>query len=62
MNRPNEIEKTNRRQARGGQQIRSADMMRASFDELKQEIKKIRGGLTGEISDLPNPLADRPLN
>jgi hypothetical protein len=31
------------------------DAMQASFDELRQEIKKIRGGLTGEMSDLPNP-------
>jgi hypothetical protein len=37
-------------------------MMQASFDDLKQEIKKIRGGLTGEVSDLPNPIADRRLN
>jgi hypothetical protein len=39
-----------------------ANMMQASFDELRQEIKRIRGGLTGEMSDLPNPLADRRLN
>jgi hypothetical protein len=38
-----------------------ADTMRVSLDELKQEIKKIRGGLTG-ASDLPNPTADRRLN
>jgi hypothetical protein len=38
------------------------DMMQASFDELKQEIKKIRGGLSGEVSDLPNPIVDRRLN
>jgi hypothetical protein len=37
-------------------------MMRVILDELKQEIKKKRGGLTGGISDLPNPIADRRLN
>jgi hypothetical protein len=36
--------------------------MQASLNDLRQEIKKLRGGLTGEISDLPNPIADRRLN
>ena len=39
-----------------------ATMIQASLDGLKQEIKKLRGGLTGDISDLPNPIADRRLN
>jgi hypothetical protein len=63
MNWPNEIEKTNRRQARTSKQSEKlAGMMRGGLDELKQEIKQIRGGLTGETSDLPNPLADRRVN
>jgi hypothetical protein len=41
---------------------RFVDLMKMSVDELKSEIKKLRGGLVGDISDLPNPLASRSLN
>jgi hypothetical protein len=57
-----EIEKTVAAKLQQASNQKLADMMRGSLDELKQEIKKIRGGLTGEISDLPNPIADRRLN
>jgi hypothetical protein len=41
---------------------RFVDMMKLSVDELKAEIKKLRGGLVGEVSDLPNPLTRRQIN
>jgi hypothetical protein len=35
---------------------RFVDLMKLSVGELKPEITKLRGGLVGEVSDLPNPL------
>jgi hypothetical protein len=55
-----EIEKTVAAKLEPASNRKLADMMQASFDELKQEISKIRGGLTGEVSD--RPIADRRLN
>jgi restriction endonuclease len=57
-----EIDKTIAAGLKQASNQKLADAMQASFNELRQEIKKIRGGLTGEISDLPNPLAVRRLN
>jgi hypothetical protein len=39
-----------------------ADTMRVSLRGAKKRDQEVRGALTGEISDLPNPLADRRLN
>jgi hypothetical protein len=41
---------------------RFVDLMKLSVDELKAEIKKLRGGLVGEVGDLPNPLPHRHVN
>jgi hypothetical protein len=41
---------------------RFVDLMKLSLDELKTEIKKLRGGLIGEVSDLPNPQRHRQIN
>jgi ssDNA-binding replication factor A large subunit len=57
-----EIEKTITAKLTQASDQKLADSIRGSLDDLKQEIKKIRGGLTGEVSDLPNPIADRRLN
>jgi len=57
-----EVEKTIASKLEQASNQKLANMMQACFDNLRQEIKKVRGGLTGEISDLPNPLADRGLN
>jgi hypothetical protein len=56
-----EIEKTiTTKMAQASDQKLNA-MLQASLGELKQEIGKLRGGLVGDVSDLPNPLA-RHLN
>jgi hypothetical protein len=57
-----EIEKTVAAKLEQVSNQKLAAMMQSSFDHLRQEIKKIRGGLTGEVSDLPNPIAGRRLN
>jgi hypothetical protein len=45
-----EIEKTVAAKLEQASNQKLANMTQASFDDLRQEIKKIRGGLTGEIS------------
>ena len=57
-----EIEKTVTAKLAQANDQKLTAIMQASFDGLKQEIKKLRGGLTGDISDLPNPIAERRLN
>jgi len=57
-----EIEKTIAARLAQTNDQKLAAMVQTSLEELKQEIKKIRGGLSGEVSDLPNPIADRHLN
>jgi len=41
---------------------RFVELMKFRVEELKAEIKKLRGGLVGEVSDLPNPLPHPQIN
>jgi hypothetical protein len=62
MNRPNEIEKTNRLQARTGKQSEARRRDASKLPGAKTGNQKDTRGLTGEISDLPNPIVDQHLN
>jgi hypothetical protein len=57
-----EITKTVTVQVEAANNQKFADMLRLDLNALRYEVKKLRGGLVGEVSDLPNPLTDRRLN